>query len=51
MVHRREELGDVQGEDGGVEAAVPVAGDEVHEDDAYVGGGVLADPSELSRVE
>ena len=34
-----------------MEAAVPIAGDDVHEDDAYVSGGVLADSPELPRVE
>ena len=51
MVHGREELGDVQGEYGGVEATISVAGDDIHEDDADIHGGVFADPPELPWVE
>ena len=51
MVHGWEELGDIQGEHGSVKAAISVAGDNVHEDDANICSSVLADPSELTWVE
>ena len=51
VVHGWEELGNIQSEDGGVEAAVPIAGDDVHEDDAYVSSDVLANSSKLPQME
>ena len=51
MVHGQEELGDVQGEYGGVEASVSVASDDVHEDDADIHCGMFANSSKLSWVK
>ena len=51
MVHGWEELGDIQGEHGGVEASIPVASDDVHKDDADVCCGMFADSSKLSWVK
>ena len=51
MAHGREELGDVQGEDGGVEPLVPVFCDQVHENETDVRSGMPADTPKLAVVE
>ena len=51
MTHGREELGDVQGKNGGVEAAIPVFCDQIHKDKANICGGVPADAPALALMK
>ena len=51
MAHGREELGNVQGKDRGVESLISVFRDQVHENEAYIRGGMSANTPELAVVD
>ena len=51
MTHGWEELGDGEGENGGVKAAVSVFRDQIHQDEADICGGVPANAPKLAFME